>query len=200
MNFLFIFNSVMLGIGLAMDAFTVSIANAMNESGMRFRRMCLFAGVYGFFQFIMPVIGWTGIHFVISKFIFINRFVFVIAFMLLMWLGIKMIVETLKENSEGLKTNNEAVVKISIGLLIVQGIATSIDALSVGIAIADYSFFQAVICSLIICIETFFICLSGLFIGKKISGLLCRKAGILGGLILCGIGIEVLVSHFIAIR
>lgn len=64
-NFLFFMNSVLLGVGLAMDAFSVSLANGMNEKNMKKSRMAYIAGVYAFFQFLMPMIGWICVHYIL---------------------------------------------------------------------------------------------------------------------------------------
>ena len=98
---------------------------------------------------------------------------------------------------EGLFSKNEdeeAVKALGFGTLIVQGIATSIDALSVGFTIADYNLLMAFICSVIIALVTFFICMTGLLIGKKVGTRLSNKAAILGGVILIGIGIEIFIK------
>ena len=79
-------------------------------------------------------------------------------------------------------------------MLLVQGVATSIDALSVGFTISEYGFFMAVICALIIAVVTFIICMAGLYIGKKVGTKLAGKANILGGVILIFIGIEIFIT------
>ena len=81
-------------------------------------------------------------------------------------------------------------------MLFMQGVATSIDALSVGFTIAEYDTMTAFLCSLIIAVVTFLICVAGLVLGKRFGMLLSSRAQILGGIILIGIGIEILVSSF----
>ena len=100
---------------------------------------------------------------------------------------------------EGIKNKNVYVCKPAVGLtgLLVQGIATSIDALSVGFTIAEYNFLQALVCCLIIAVVTFLICMAGLFIGKKFGTKLSNKASILGGVILVVIGLEIFISSLI---
>ena len=189
-----IINSLLLGVGLAMDAFSVSIANGIVESGMRKRRMLLISGVYAAFQFLMPMLGWllvTTLEEIFTKFSVLIPW---IALILLLFIGGKMIVEAILEKKNGRKTDEEQVMKLTFKTLIVQGIATSIDALSVGFTIADYSFMRAFAASIIIGIVTLVICLIGLIFGKKIGSKISSIATIIGGIILIVIGIEIFVK------
>ena len=181
-----------LGISLAMDAFSVSLANGLNEPKMRAPRMCGIAGVFSLFQFAMPIAGWFFVTKLAELFDAFKPFIPWIALVLLCYIGGKMIYESLCNKEEG---ECEKSPVCFVGLL-VQGVATSIDALSVGFTISDYSFLDAVICCAIIGVLTFGICLGGLIIGKKSGTLLADKAGILGGSILIFIGFEVLISSF----
>ena len=189
-NFIFFTNSILLGVGLAMDAFSVSLANGLNESEMKKSRMCFIAGVYAFFQFAMPLIGWFCVHTIVEYFNKFNYFVPWIALILLLYIGGKMIWEAFHEN----KGDESEKKLLTFPLLAVQGIATSIDALSVGFTIADYGFLMAFTSSLIIAAVTFIICMAGLFIGKRAGSHLSSKASIFGGIILIGIGIEIFVK------
>ena len=192
MNFLILFvtNSILLGIGLAMDAFSVSIANALNEPEMKITRMSLIAGCYAFFQFIMPVAGWVCVHTIAQIFTSFQKFIPWIALILLLYIGGKMLWESF-HNEES--DDSSEIKKLTFALLMVQGVATSIDALSVGFTIADYNFSSALVASIIIAAVTFAICITGLKIGKTVGNRLSGKAEILGGLILIGIGIEIFV-------
>lgn len=195
-NLIFILNSVLLGVGLAMDAFSVSIANALSESQMKKGRMCFIAGVYAFFQFAMPMIGWICVHTIIEYFKSFDKFIPWIALLLLLYIGGKMIFEAVRgepedEVSEGAASTG---VKLTFATLLIQGVATSIDALSVGFTIADYNLLMAFTASLIIATVTFAICITGLLIGKKAGDKLGSKATLIGGLILVGIGIEIFVK------
>lgn len=194
-NLIFFVNSLLLGAGLAMDAFSVSIANALSESSMKKSRMCFFAAIYAIFQFIMPMAGWLCVHTIVEVFSKFDDFIPWIALALLLWIGGKMIWEGLHAKDSGSK--NEAVssgTKLAFATLIIQGIATSIDALSVGFTIADYGLPMAMVSSLIIAVVTFAICMTGLLIGKKAGEKLGTKATLAGGLILVGIGIEIFVK------
>ena len=192
-NLIFFVNSVLLGVGLAMDAFSVSIANALNETRMKKSRMCFIAGVYAFFQFAMPMIGWICVHTVVEYFSKFEAFIPWIALALLLWIGGKMIWEALHPEDEESETGG-AVTKLTFTTLLIQGVATSIDALSVGFTIADYGLLMAFVASLIIAVVTFAICMTGLLIGKKAGEKLGSKATLLGGVILVGIGIEIFVK------
>ena len=190
-NLIFFVNSVLLGVGLAMDAFSVSIANALSESQMKKSRMCFIAGVYAFFQFAMPMIGWICVHTVVEYFSKFEVLIPWIALALLLWIGGKMIWEAVhgKEDEAA-----EVAAKLTFSTLLIQGVATSIDALSVGFTIADYGLLMALVASLIIAGVTFVICMTGLLIGKKAGDKLGAKATLFGGLILVGIGIEIFVK------
>ena len=163
-DFMFFFNSVLLGVGLAMDAFSVSLANGLNEPCMRKRKMCGVAGVFAFF-----------------------------ALLLLGFIGGKMLVEGIKNKEE------DPCGKSGVGFvgLLVQGVATSIDALSVGFTIAEYELVMALVSALIIAAVTFGICMLGLFLGKKFGTKLSNKATVFGGAILILIGIEIFVTGLV---
>ncbi len=190
-NFVFLFNSIMLGVGLAMDAFSVSLANGLNEPKMNPGRMSLMAGVFALFQAAMPMIGWICVHTVVQYFRSFEKLIPWIALILLCYIGINM----LRESTGGEEEEEE---KSDVGFraLMIQGVATSIDALSVGFTIAEYNLLMAVVCAAIIAVVTFFICLGGIAIGKKAGTKLAGKAGILGGVILIFIGIEIFVTSF----
>ncbi len=190
-NLFFFANSALLGIGLAMDAFSVSLANGLNEPKMKKLRMSLIAGTYGFFQFAMPMIGWICVHTIVEHFKKIDSFLPWISLFLLAYIGGKMIWEAIKDKDNTVEKEDS---KLSFRTLVFQGIATSIDALSVGFTTADYGFLMAFVSSLIICIVTFILCMIGLAIGKKAGTHLREKASILGGIILIGIGIEIFVK------
>ena len=189
MNLAFFVKSILLGVGLAMDAFSVSLANGLNEPKMKVRKIGTIAGIFGGFQALMPLIGWICIHTIAIYFEMFQKLIPWIALALLGYIGGKMLIE-------GIKNDGDEDDTCSIGLkgLLVQGVATSIDALSVGFTIADYNFMKALICAIIIAVVTFFICVAGVFIGKKFGTKLANKASILGGVILIGIGIEIFVS------
>lgn len=189
-NFVFFFNSVLLGVGLAMDAFSVSLANGLNETCMKRKKMCGVAGVFALFQAAMPMIGWICVHTIVEKFQAFEKFIPFIALVLLVYIGGKMLMEGLKKNDE----DEEECKAVGISALMVQGVATSIDALSVGFTIAEYGLVMALVCAAIIAVVTFFICLAGIAIGKKFGTKLANKASVFGGVILIVIGLEIFLN------
>ena len=201
-NVLFFVNSILLGGGLAMDAFSVSLANGLQEKKKKKGRMCGIAGVYAFFQCIMPLIGWVCVHTIAQAFSSFETFIPWIALILLLYVGGKMLIESIQEmrnnnaseEKEADKPSEQNIKRIGFTTLLIQGIATSIDALSVGFTIAEYNAFMALICSLIIAVVTFIICYAGLAIGKKYGTKLANKAGLLGGSILIFIGLEIFIK------
>lgn len=194
-----IVNSLLLGAGLAMDAFSMSIANGLAEPSMKKGRMCMIAGIYALFQFGMPLIGWFIVHTVAEMFKAFQPFIPWISFVLLLYIGGKMIWESLsnKSNDKEEEKKGTNTKKLTLGVLLLQGIATSIDALSVGFSIADYDVYQASISSLIIGVVTFLICFAGLAFGRKIGEKFADIATVIGGIILIGIGIEIVVTSFL---
>lgn len=192
-----IFDSVLLGAGLAMDAFSVSIVNGLNEPHMRRRKSFGIAATFALFQFIMPIIGWTCVHTIAETFKEFQKLIPWIALVLLLYIGGKMLIEGIKDSLTGSSAaSDKASEMVCLGkmTLIIQGIATSIDALSVGFTISGYDFLEAFLSSIIIAIVTFIICIFGLISGKKFGEKLSNKATILGGLILVFIGIKVFVG------
>lgn len=193
-DFMFFLESILLGAGLAMDAFSVSLANGLNEPCMKTRKMCGVAGVFAFFQGMMPMIGWVCIHTIVEYFKWFENLIPWIALALLCFIGGKMLYEGIKNKSDEVVCK-----KLTVGALLVQGIATSIDALSVGFTIAEYEWHAALTSSVIIMLITFMICMFGIFIGKKAGTKLAGKAGIIGGVILIVIGLEIFITGLLGI-
>ena len=191
-SLVFFFNSILLGVGLAMDAFSVSLANGLHEPEMKTRRMCKIAGVFSFFQALMPMVGWICVHSIVQWFHAFEKFIPWIALALLLFIGGHMLMEGLKHENDENEKNGQ--MHVGFAVLMVQGVATSIDALSVGFTIAEYGLLMALVCSLIIAAVTFVICMAGLIIGKKFGTKLSDKASILGGVILIIIGLEIFIT------
>lgn len=192
LSFSFFFNSILLGVGLAMDAFSVSLANGLNEPDMKKGRMSSIAGIFSFFQFAMPMIGWVCVSTIAQYFTAFEKCIPWIALGLLGFIGGKMLVEGIKN-----KDGEEEKPAVGFGALLVQGVATSIDALSVGFTISDYNVWEALLACALIGFVTFFICYAGLAIGKKAGTKLANKAGIFGGAILIFIGLEIFITSFL---
>lgn len=191
--FLFLFNSILLGVGLAMDAFSVSLANGLNNPKMNKGTMLRIAGVFAGFQFLMPMIGWICIHTIVNIFKSFQKFIPWIALALLAFIGGKMLIEGIKDvKNKGCEDDEKP--NLSMGALMVQGVATSIDALSVGFTISDYNLLKATSAGIIIGVVTFVICMCGILIGRKFGTKLAGWASVLGGIILIGIGLEIFIS------
>jgi putative Mn2+ efflux pump MntP len=217
--FIFVFNSILLGVGLAMDAFSVSVANSLANPDMNRSERWRIAGAFAFFQFLMPMIGWVCVHTIVRMFNSFQVFIPWIALILLAFIGGNMIREGLHPDESGeiecpkdgylcpktrrlcprdwkeCPVSESRPAHLSTHTLILQAVATSIDALSVGFAIAEYNGLMAFAASLIIAAVTLVICLGGIRIGTKAAGKLEGRASILGGLILIGIGLEIWISN-----
>ncbi len=191
LSFAFFFNSILLGIGLAMDAFSVSLANGLNEPSMKKNKMAGVAGIFSLFQFAMPMIGWVFVSTMAEAFGAFEKFIPWIALALLGYIGVSMLYGGIVN-----KDSEEEKPAATIGALLVQGVATSIDALSVGFTISNYNVFEALLACALIGVVAFFICFAGIVIGKKAGTKLAGKAGILGGAILIFIGLEIFITSF----
>lgn len=189
MTLSFFLNSILLGVGLAMDAFSVSVANTLSEPQMKKRKMASICSTFAFFQFLMPLLGWVCVHTILQYFTKLEAFIPYIALLLLSYIGGKAIYEAVKKD----KRESQPVKALTLGTLIIQGIATSIDALSVGFTIEQYAFGEAFLAALIIGAVTFGICLVGLLLGKRFAKAF-SKAEIIGGIILIAIGLEIFIK------
>ncbi len=192
LGFAFFLNSVLFGVGLAMDAFSVSVANAIADPGMKHAQRLRIAGCFALFQILMPLAGWMCVRTIAESFTAFQKFIPWIALALLLYIGGKMLLEGLRGRAED--EAEEEKTALGRGTLLLQGVATSIDALSVGFTIEEYPFSAALTESLIIGAVTLAICLCGLFLGRTIGRRLDRVAPILGGLILIGIGVEIFLT------
>ena len=185
----FVLTAMLLGVALAMDAFSVSLAGGLNEPKMKRERMCQIAGVFAGFQALMPILGYVLARTVASVLDVFDDLVPWIALILLSVIGGKMIYEGFHRNED------EELPAASAKLLVLQGIATSIDALSVGFTVfEEYDFFAAVVAALLIGAVTFAVCIAGLLIGRRLGTALGGKATIVGGIILIVIGIRIFVK------
>ncbi len=187
-NVMFFVNAILLGVGLAMDAFSVSLANGLRAPHMGAGKMCTIAGTFGAFQAAMPLLGWVCVHTIVQYFRAFEKCIPFIALALLLFIGGKMLIEGIRGGE------TEEAEAVSFGGLLVQGIATSIDALSVGFTIAEYDFWHALTAALLISVVTFGICIGGLFLGKRFGMRFSGKATILGGVILILIGLEIFLT------
>ncbi len=180
---------IFIGIGLSMDAFAVSVCKGLSFKKINAKNTITVGLYFGIFQAGMPIIGYLlGTTFAE----YIKRYDHILAFLLLVFLGGKMIYEALKDDFSG---NNDS---LKVGEMLLLSIATSIDALAVGITFAflennkGLSIYQS---AAIIGIITFLLSSTGVLIGKKFGERLQRKAEIVGGLILIIIGAKILIEH-----
>lgn len=185
----FLLNNTMLGVGLAMDAFSVSMANGLSEPTMKKSKMYGMAGVFAVFQGVMPFLGWLCVHTIVQYFTVFEKCIPWIALILLVYIGGKMIFEGRHEDSETQQVKTVGAMEI-----IIQGIATSIDALSVGFTIAEYNWGMMLLAVSVIAAVTFVICATGIRIGRKFGTKLSGKSQIFGGVILILIGIEIFIQ------
>ncbi len=194
MKLLFIWKNIMLGTGLAMDAFSVSLANGLAEPKMKKKRMCGIALLFALFQAAMPLLGWCFVHTFVQHFRAFEKWIPWIALVLLLFIGGKMLLDGIAPKEKEQKACQ--CVQTGLSALFLQGVATSIDALSVGFTIAEYDLKKALVAVSIIAAVTFVICLGGVAIGKKFGVKLSEKAAILGGSILILIGLEIFLASF----
>ena len=196
LSFDFFLYSFLLGIGLAMDAFSVSLVSGLSEPAMRKKRMAFVSFIFSFFQTAMPFIGWICVSTVAKYFTFFDKCIPWIALVLLSYIGGKMLYEGIKN-----KDCNDEKPAIGFAALIIQGIATSIDALTAGINLAkDYSLMQYIYVFLsvaIIALITLAICICGVKLGQTVGTKLSNKAGILGGCVLIFLGLKILITDII---
>ena len=182
-----VLDSVLLGFGLAMDAFSVSMVNGLREPAMPRRRMAGIAGVFGGFQALMPMAGWICVRTILDIFRSLQTYIPWIAFGLLLLIGGKMILEGVRNREV------QEAEKIGAGGLVLQGVATSIDALSAGLTMTQLNWSRALTESVLIGAVTFCICTAGILIGRKAGTKLSGKASVIGGFVLIAIGIRVAV-------
>lgn len=182
----FFITCVLLGIALAMDAFSVSVADGLNEPGMRGSKVVRVSGTFAIFQGAMPLIGWLIVRTAMELFDAIEPLIPWFAFILLTILGSRMVLDGLRDREHSLGLGTTA--------LLAQGLATSIDALSVGFTITGYDVTGAAFCAAIIASITFGLCTLGLMAGKILGTRFAGRVTIFGGIILVIIGLDILIQ------
>lgn len=183
-----IISILLIGVGLAMDAFSVSVTDGIFLKKPTVLQATKIAFFFGMFQFIMPCIGYLlGSAFAS----YIQAFDHWIAFVLLAFIGGKMLIEAMNEKDEDEK---EIKNPLSFTTLFVLAVATSIDALAVGVTFATINV-PLIFASTLIGIVTFIISFAGVFLGSCCGNLFGNKAEIVGGLVLIGIGLKIFIEH-----
>jgi len=175
----------LLGLGLAMDAAAVSAVNGFTEPKMKLIKILFMAFLYGSFQGFMPMIGYVAGSLVVN---ILSNIIPYVALILLTYLGGKMIYDGIKGDDEN---DDDIVTGITMKTLVLQALATSIDALSVGLIFSKSTVMEAIIQSGIIDVVTFFVSLGSFFIGKYFGTFLNDKAQIFGGIILILVGCKI---------
>lgn len=180
---------ILVALSLSADCFAVAISSGV--TGLTFSRLQVLrvAFAFGLFQFLMPLLGWLAGRTIVD---IISAYDHWLAFVLLAIVGGRMLWESL---SSGNVSNGTADITKGVVLLTLS-VATSIDALSVGLSMAFLEI-DIMMASLLIGIVAFIVTVSGFVLGRRVSGLFGRRAKLVGGLMLIGIGLRILLSHLL---
>ena len=176
---------VVLSFGLATDAFAASISSGIAIKKMKLRHALLIASFFGVFQALMPVIGWLSGIWATEYIKTVDHWV---AFVLLSGLGVKVIWDSFKEDEEEVRD------PLNLYILFIVAIATSIDALAVGVSMSFLGVF-VIKPAIIIGIITFITSFAGVYIGDKLGHFFEKKLEVFGGLVLIGIGLKIVIEH-----
>lgn len=204
---------LLMGVALSMDACAVGMTNGMTDAKMPFKRALLIGGCFGLFQFLMPLIGYFITGIVANAFLdTFQKISSWISFALLAFLGGKMIFDSVRcllatrkiqrgepNDGEGAYCNVE---KLTIGKLLLQAVATSIDALAVGVTLQMAAISEGLALgpwgsTATIGLTTFLLSVGAVYIGKLVGDKLADKASLIGGLVLVGIGLKILIEGLI---
>lgn len=199
--------SLGLGVGLAMDACAVSMTDGLNEPKMKTGKAVLIAFTFAFFQALMPMIGWICVSLIADRFAEFAKWVPYIALVLLLIIGGKMLYDGIRDtvrknkNKDGGDENKSAAKSLTFAALLVQAVATSIDALSTGFTLNDIAgnnVWYALLSVAIIAVITFGISVGAVFLGRKFGDKLGSNAEIVGGVVLIAIGLEIFLSGILS--
>ncbi len=191
---MYILNGFLFGIGLAVDAFLIALANGLHYSDMKKRKIAAIAALFSAFQLAMPLIGWLVMRTVAVKLTFFDEALSWIAFAIMIVLGVKMICDGV---FGARKDDPPKPHKLCLRAILVQCFATSLDALSVGFVISDYVFSAALVCSVIIALITFAVFPAGFAVGKRCGLKFADHANVIGGIVMICIGVEILVTSLL---
>lgn len=188
MNFL---DAFLVSLSMSIDASTVNVVNGLEDKDMKLGKMIFISFIFGLFQFLMPVIGYF-IGFSLKE--YLETYIPWIAFTLLLALGIKSFIDWIKDfrNKEEVKEK-----KLTLINILVQGIATSIDALCVGFVFLDYTFFDAMMTFILIGVVTFIMSFLAVFLSKKVAGKLTRWAGLIASIVFVALAIKMILSAYL---
>lgn len=182
-----ILTAILFGFGLAMDACAVAVANGLNNRFLSTKKIVFIAVIFALFQAGMPATSYFC-----GKIIepYLAPYIPNLSLAILAGVGLNMIFESTNHEIKDTK-------KLSFALILVQAVATSIDALSVGFSIVGYSLFDALVTFLFIAVITFFMSFFGAILGKKSGKHLGNNAQVVGGIILISIGVELFITSII---
>ena len=181
----YIIDALLLGITLALDAFSVSMVYGAKYQKLNLGYSLIIVLTFGILQTLMPFISWSLIHYLSEKILIISKISPYISLILLTYIGIKMIIN---------KDDEDKVNDINYSAVLMAGIATSIDALSVGFTFSNYNFNVVIVEVIIIGLITSIICLIGVYLGKRGGYLLGKKVPTIGGIVLILVGIKIFIS------
>ena len=181
---------VLIAVSLALDAFAVSVSSGISVPGFSWRQAVKMGCWFGFFQFAMPVLGWllgTGVSGYIAA---VDHW---IAFALLALIGGKMVAEAVKKSCGA--QEDEAPTELTARRLTVLAVATSIDALAVGVSLAFVADVNILSAGAVIGVVAFALSVVGGMVGRNLGCLFQKRAELVGGLVLIGIGIKIVIEH-----
>ncbi|MBQ8323167.1 MAG: manganese efflux pump [Clostridia bacterium] len=198
---------LLIGVALSMDACAIAMTNGMSEPKMPLRRTLLIALFFGFFQFLMPLIGYFVTDLIANAFLDVFEKISAwISFALLAFLGGKMIADCVKCHIAKKKGEEECecnAKSLTLTALLLQAVATSIDALAIGVSLNMEAKFGGGLLlgafgstALIGC-TTFALSVAAVYIGKAVGNKLADKAELLGGIVLLAIGLKILIESFL---
>lgn len=187
----FFLTAAALGAGLAMDAFSVALADGLAEPRMPGGKLAGIAACFALMQGVMPLLGWVGVHVAVGLLRGLGRLIPWIALALLGGIGANMIAEAVREWRHP-ALPGRACHSVSRGTVLLQGLATSLDALSVGLTLEGYMLPGVLLAVLMIAMITLAVCAGGLWLGRRGSQRLCWRAELAGGLLLIGVGCHLL--------
>ena len=182
---------ILISLSLSADAFSVSLCKGLKMEKFNLKHALVTGGFFGFFQALMPVVGWLlGMQFIT----YIEKYDHIVAFALLVFIGVKMIIDAVKN-----KDKEEGGAGLDIKELFIMAVATSIDALAVGITFSFETELNIFFAAAVIGAITFIVCVGGVYTGHRFGAKFKSKAAIAGGIILILLGIKILIEGILSL-
>ncbi|MCH5163354.1 MAG: manganese efflux pump [Clostridiales bacterium] len=185
-------NGLLFGLGLAVDSFLIALTDGLDNPNVKIGKLALLAAMFAAFQILMPMLGWLCMHTVAVYVDYFDKVLSWIAFAVMLFFGVRMIVDGVKKQPLERKERD-----IGISAVILQCFVTSVDSLAVGFAIANYTVISALVCSIVIGSVTFIMFCLGYTVGKRFGLRFADAASVIGGIVFIGIGIEILITTLI---